>query len=244
MQVNEINQKLNKFGYCILSNHQITTPKDLLEFTKKICNVCSIAKEYPDVIRVAKDGFLDKKDIPWHSDGGYLNEVFYSFLLNVENMEKVPTLFLDTHLIVQDFLDLKEVKNAKFKFKFKDVKYDLDKPRSENFGWFYNNSFESHFKENKISVIKDKSIYRVHPISKLPCLFLSANYIKSTSSKNINILLEKISTKHEDLNKYIVNINIQKKDLIIYDNFRMLHSRPSLHNTTFNREMWRTTGYL
>jgi len=239
--MNVLNE-LNENGYCVVNDIDIQSPLDLLNFTKQFCTVSSVIHKYPDVLKVSLDGFLDNKDINWHADGAYLDKIIYTFLYNVKNFEIVPTIFLDTHLILNDIVE--DLSNIKFKMKLKNVKYEIDHDPTK-FGWYFNNSFEKNYLNKNLKLIKDKRIKRKHPVSNKECLFLSYDFIDSTTSTTINELIKKIKNWDSDImSKYSITPKLEKNSILIWDNFRLLHNRPKLKNLSFDRIAWRTTGYL
>lgn len=194
---------------------------EFLDFCKSFLKIVKLLPDDPEVIKVSKKSIFGVSDLPWHFEGPWLDDDIITVTYNHKNCEKFPTEFINTNDIVNEYCyDLEYFKNVKIVLK--------------NWGRI---NFD-HKKEINVLQKRNKKYY----------LFIHPKYTKkiiNDPKRTYYNLIKKFEKRDDEIEKFKFVPNLKQSDILIYDNSKIIHTRPkNLSETNFDRELWRVTGIL
>ena len=207
-------------GICKIESKKLSID-EFLNFCKTFLIITPLLPGDADVIKVSKNETFGVYDLPWHPEGSWVDEDIITVTYNYKNCEKFPTEFINTNEIFQKYcFDLKYFANIEVVLKnWGRVKFD-------------------NYKKIKILKKRDGKFY----------IFINPKYTEEIINDYDGLyynLIKKFENRDKEIEKFKLDINIKSNDILIYDNSKIIHTRPkNLSETSFDRELWRITGVL
>lgn len=182
----------------------------------------SIADGYSEVICFKPNGNLDTMELDWHQDNSYFkNKTFGALLFNYSSGDEVlPTYFVDSNKVIQDLdLDFKNrLREASATWNFTTHLNTLTlEQKKASYSERYLKLMERGLLSNSSNILIN------HPVSNIEVLWLSPATISKT-----DLSKDEIEYLKELFDKHSFPLHWRPKQLIMYDNLRMLHRRSAL----------------
>ena len=224
LSIKSIIDILNNDGICKVKNNKNMSIEEFCAFCKRFLTIVKLIPNDPEVVRISKDHYLSRIYLPWHPEGSWVEDDIISASYNYLNCEKFPTEFINTNEILNDYCDdINYYK--KIKVKLKD---------SGRFKWNKNNN------KKEINVIEKRN--------QKYYLYINPQYTDEIINDNKSLyknLIKKFWDREDEIEKYKFTAEVEKNDIIIYHNVKIIHTRPkNLKNVSFDRELWRVTGTI
>jgi alpha-ketoglutarate-dependent taurine dioxygenase len=220
-------KELFEHGYVEISQGIDWHPQHMVDSIKSITSTMttyekSIVPGFPEIVCFKPGGNLDIMELDWHQDNSYFkNKAWGAMLFNYNQGEKVlPTWFVDTNKVIQDLdEDFKNIlKNSKATWNFLTHLSSLTpEQKTSSYSERYIKLIERGLLSNTSNVLIE------HPVSGKEIIWLSPATISKTdlSQDHINYL-NKLFDKHA------FPLYWKPKQLIMFDNIRMMHKRDAL----------------
>ena len=161
---------------------------------------------------VSPNGLFRNEEVPWHNDFSYSQGSYDGTLLYMQHYEAdVPTEFADMCAVYKMLPD-------EMKSKYKDIVCGFRAPHH------YHDLLSSSQLKLVSNYQSQKKLILDHPVTRTTSVYFSPATIFETSSPiDVDYLLsltEKVKFK----------IHYRQHDLVIFDNLRYMHRRPSFSN--------------
>lgn len=213
-----IREQLLEHGLLVIRNADISMDEFKERVTsmgKPLVTTKHVLDDDRVVQELSENGLFSNKDVDWHNDWSYgRGNYFGTALRNVEGGELSETHFCDMTKIPQTIMRMYEGKVGKY--------YP---PQSLH---------DVCFTEKQLRILEKQKVERPlvmdHPITGTPLVFCSPGTIQNDDIDLVPIIL------YADVAAYHYKHRWQPNDILIWDNYRMMHRRMAFEG---HRLLWR-----
>lgn len=210
-------------GFVHIRNEQPAAASDLLALAESFGPVLEGARhtrDHPAIQIISDTGLFGDQDLPWHNDFSYGEGDFFGTLLcNRKNGEAAATSFVDM-AVAAAALPSEECA------RLRDVTGHYYLPAAM-MSDFYSDKQERSMKRARSM----RPLVFDHPATGRPVLYFSPGTLRRVRGGDVDI--EGLITHCEAL---AFDHHWQPNDVLLYDNFRVMHRRPPFVG---KRELWR-----